>query len=119
MDDPLLWLLAGAGTVASWLLRELVGSLVGAAVWEFTAPLRRPVWRVLVTASSPWPLLLLLGIGAATLSAGLYFLRDVSNDGFVGLWLLLAGVTILLVSPLLWRDARRERKNRGNRATSL
>ena len=79
------------------------------ALWEVTGPLRRPIWRVFVAASWPWPLVLMLGIGATAVASGLVILSDLSRERPLGLWLLLGGAAIMLVSPFLWRDARRER----------
>jgi hypothetical protein len=103
------WILGGAGLVVSWLLCQMVADLAGEAVREITGPLRRPIWRVFVAASWPWPLLVMLGIGAAAIIAALVALSDLSRERPLCIWLLLGGAAIMLVSPFLWRDARRER----------
>ena len=101
--------LGGVGLVVGWLLCQMLADLVGKAVWEITGPLRRPIWRVFVAASWPWPLLVMLGIGAATVIGALVVLSDLSRERPLGIWLLLGGAAIMLVSPFLWRDTRRER----------
>jgi hypothetical protein len=55
----------------------------------------------------------MLGIGIAIVAVGLLLLRDLSRDGFLGVGLLLSGAAVVLISPLLWRDARRERHKAG------
>jgi len=109
MGDLVSWVLGAAGVVIGWLLCQMLADLVGEVLWGVTAPLRRPIWRVFVVASWPWPLILALGIGAAAVISGLVILCDLSRERPLGLWLLLGGAGIMLVSPFLWRDARRER----------
>jgi hypothetical protein len=109
MGDIASWIFGGAGVIIGWLLCQLIADLVGEAVWEITGPLRRPIWRVFVAASWPWPLLMMLGIGGAAVIAGLVVLSDLTRERPLGLWLLLGGAGVMLVSPFLWRDARRER----------
>jgi hypothetical protein len=113
MGGLVSWLVGAAGLFLGWLLCQLVIDLVGEAMWEVTGPFRRPIWRVFVAASWPWPLFLLLGIGGAAFIAGLVVLSDLSQEHPLGLWLVLGGAAIMLVSPFLWRDARRERVGRG------
>ena len=109
MGELASWILGGAGLIVSWLLCQMVADLVGEAVWEITGPLRRPIWRIFVAASWPWPLLVMLGIGVAAVIAALVVLSDLNRERPLGIWLLLVGAAIMLVSPFLWRDARRER----------
>src|SRR5262245_37340961 len=110
MGNLLSWILGAAGLILCWLLWELIAALVGDAAWEATSPLRRPIWRAFVSASWPWPLLALLAIGAAAVAAGLSVLGDLRREGSVGIGLLLSGAAVMLIGPLLWRDARRERR---------
>jgi len=112
MGELASWVLGGVGLVIGWLLCQMVVDLVGEAIWEVSGPLRRPIWRVFVAASWPWLLLTMLGIGAATVMLGLVVLSDLSRERPLGMWLLVGGAAILLVSPFLWRDARRERASR-------
>jgi hypothetical protein len=109
MGDWVWWGISGAGVVLGWLLCQLIADLVGETVWGVTGPLRRPIWRVFVAATWPWPLLIMLGIGAAAVIVGLLILTDLTREQPLGLWLLLGGVGVMLVSPFVWRDARRER----------
>jgi|SRR5215467_7313822 len=109
MSELASWILGGVGLVVSWLLCQMLADLVGEAAREITGPLRRPIWRVFVAASWPWPLLVMLGIGAATVIGALVVLSDLSRERPLGIWLLLGGAAIMLVSPFLWRDSRRER----------
>jgi hypothetical protein len=112
MGDLVSWILGGAGLVLGWLLCQMVIDLVGEAVWAVTGPLRRPIWRIFVDASWPWPLLMMLGVGAAAIVTGLVILSDLSRERPLGLWFLFGGAAIMLVSPFLWRDARQERVGR-------
>ena len=109
MGDLVSWILAGVGLILGWLLCQMVVDLAGEVLWAVTGPLRRPIWRLFVAASWPWPLLMMLGIGAAAVVAGLILLSDLSRERPLGIWLSLGGAAIMLVSPFLWRDARRER----------
>ena len=113
MTDLISWVAAGAGLFFCWLLWELIATFIGEAAWEAAGPLRRPIWRMFVSASWPWPLLALLGCGAAVVAVGLWLLNDLSREGFEGVGLLLSGVAVVLISPLLWRDARRDREKAG------
>ena len=104
----------GAGLV--WLAWEVIGDALGESLGVLTRPIRRPIWRVFVTASRSWPLMLmlLLGWGAAALG-----LLELHHDlgrwwNLTGIIALLGGCGIGLFAPLLWRDARRERSNRAS-----
>ena len=109
MGDLVSWVLGGAGVVLGALVCQMVADLVGEAIWEVTGPLRRPIWRVFMVASWWWPLLVMLGIGAAAIVSGLLVLSDLSRERPAGIWLFLGGAAVMLISPFLWRDARRDR----------
>jgi hypothetical protein len=108
MGDWVSWGIGGAGVLLGWLLCQLIADLVGEIVWGITGPLRRPIWRVFVAATWPWPLLMMLGIGAAAVIVGIVILIDLTREHPLGLWFLLGGAGVMLVSPFVWRDARRE-----------
>jgi hypothetical protein len=55
---------------------------------------------------------LMLGFGATTIILGLVVLSDLTREQPLGVWLFLDGAATILVSPFLWRDARRERTAR-------
>ena len=93
---------------------ELLGGMVMDLGWAATAPVRRPIWRAFVTASWPWPLILMMAGGAASAWFGLQELRPelAAWRNGVGMVAFFAGCAIALSAPFLWRDARRE-ANRG------
>jgi len=109
------WILGALGTLGLWILWEFIGSIIAEALWLLTAPFRRAIWHVLLDARWPWPLLLLGGAGAGVFSLGLLLMAQSSTNswtGVVGVALFFAGAFLGLISPLLWRDARRVRHTR-------
>jgi membrane protein implicated in regulation of membrane protease activity len=91
----------------------MVAELPGEALRALTAPLWMPLWRLLVAASWPWPLLLVLMSGAAAAAVyGMWGLLAARWEEPAGVWLFLGGTAVMLVSPFYWRDARQERARR-------
>ena len=103
------WILGIVGAGLAWLAWELVSEILGEGAWFATGPLRRPVWSVFVTASWPWPLavMMLVGAGAAWLGLRELRLELASWRRTIGIVAFLGGCGITLFAPFLWRDARR------------
>ena len=106
------WLLHVFGAAIAWLLCSMVAELLGEALRALTAPLWMPLWRLFVTASWPWPLLLVLMSGGAAAVYGMWGLLEARWQEPFGVWLFLGGAAVMLVTPFYWRDARQERSRR-------
>jgi hypothetical protein len=109
---PMLHTILGLlGAALAWLAWEFLGDIVGEVSSLATGPIRRPIWRMFVTAAWPWPLLLMMFLGAGAAAFGLLQLRnDVSSwRKTVALIAVLGGFAFVLLAPFIWRDARRER----------
>jgi len=104
------WLLGIVGAGLAWLARELIGEMLGEAAWFASGPVRRPVWKAFATASWPWPLAVMMLVGAGAAVLGLQELRPelARWRNAVGLLAFLGGCGVALFAPFLWRDARRE-----------
>jgi len=110
MTDTLLGLI-GAGL--AWLAWEIAGDTIVDVIWWVTGPIRRPIWRAFVNASWPWPPLVMSTLGGAVAVAGFIRLDAVEVTGWrAGAALIgfFAGGLSALLSPMLWRDARRQRR---------
>jgi len=90
----------------------MIAELLGGALRHLTAPLWMPLWRLFVAASWPWPLILVLTVGALAAAYGMAGLIEARWQELVGVWLFLGGCAVMLVAPFYWRDARRERSKR-------
>ena len=103
------WLLGIVGAGLVWLAWEVVGEIIGEAAWSASQPVRRPVWNLFVTASWPWPLVVMMLLGASAAWLGLRELRPelASWRRTIGLGAFLGGCGVALFAPFLWRDARR------------
>ena len=115
--DAIHWILGTLGAFGLWLLWAFLGNDVAEVLWLLATPLRRALWHVLVNARWPWPLLLLIGIGTSLFSLGLALMARSAAapwKGAAGLVLFFVGAAVGLMSPLLWRDARRARGYGGN-----
>ena len=95
------------GFVLCLIATQLVAEGVGHALWHAAHPIRRPIWRAFRTASWAWPLLLVVGVSGGGAVLG-YSVMD-QGGWLEGLGAFSAGLGsfIALISPLLWRDARR------------
>ena len=106
------WLLHAFCAAIAWLLCSMIAELLGGALRHLTAPLWMPLWRLFVAASWPWPLILVLTVGALAAAYGMAGLIEARWQELVGVWLFLGGCAVMLVAPFYWRDARRERSKR-------
>jgi hypothetical protein len=101
-------LLTGIVAVVAWLAWHLVRDVLGEMFGYALRPVTRPLWRAVVRARSPWPLVLGLLGGAGAAVAGLGLMHHEDWRGVAGGLLFFGGVGLALLSPLLWRDAKAE-----------
>ncbi|HKN67031.1 MAG TPA: hypothetical protein VJW73_12190 [Gemmatimonadaceae bacterium] len=106
------WLLGVIGAVLAWLAWAIMFDALGEAAWFASGPIRRSVWNRFVAASWPWPLALLMLVGAGAAFLGLQELRPglAQWRKLAGISAFLGGCGVALVAPFIWRDARRKRE---------
>jgi hypothetical protein len=100
------------GAAIAWLLCSMVAELLGEGLRTLTAPFWMPLWHLFVMASWPWPLLLVVLVGAAAAAYGMWGLLEARWHEPIGVWLFLGGSAVMLLAPFYWRDARQERSRR-------
>jgi len=100
--------LAGIVAVVAWLAWALLGEVIGEMFGYVLRPVTRPVWRAMVSARSPWPLIVMLVIGVSTTLIALPLLSYDDWRGGTGFLLFVGGAGLALSAPFLWRDARRQ-----------
>ena len=107
------WLLGILGAGFVWLAVEFLCEVVVGATWFASGPLRRPVWNAFVTASWPWPLGMMMLVGAGIALLGWRELQPelAGWRNVVGLVAFLGGCGVALFAPFAWRDARREHRD--------
>ena len=95
----------------AWMAWELFGELAGEVFAIALTPITRPVWRVIVAATWPWPslLLVLVGAGAAWLGWSQHDAATETWRGGIGLVAFLGGCILMLLAPLIWVEAQRQR----------
>ena len=96
------------GGILAWLGWHLFHELAGELLEVLLRPITRPLWRAIVRARWPWPLLIGLLGGVAGMGVGIASMGSLGWRGSAGVILFFSGAALALMAPLLWRDARQQ-----------
>jgi hypothetical protein len=102
-------MLSAIGEIFASLDWEVFFEAVGQRILRLLRPVTRPIWRAFVAARWPWPLLVVLPLGVASMLKA-YTLLSSPAGADAGLALFFGSAGVSLLTLILWSETRRERR---------
>jgi hypothetical protein len=102
--------LSAIGEIFASLGGEVFFEAVGQRIVRLLRPVTRPIWRAFVVARWPWPLLIVLPLGVASMLKA-YALLSSPVLADAGLAMFFGSASVSLLTLILWSETRRERRS--------
>jgi hypothetical protein len=102
--------LSAIGEIFASLGGEVFFEAVGQRIVRLLRPVTRPIWRAFVVARWPWPLLIVLPLGVASMLKA-YALLSSPVLADAGLAMFFGSDSVSLLTLILWSETRRERRS--------
>jgi hypothetical protein len=95
------------GEILASLGWEVFFEAAGERLARLLRPVTRPIWHAFVGARWPWPLVIVLPLGVATMLQGYSHLSSPTRAD-AALAMFFGGALMSLLSLILWSESRRE-----------